>query len=56
MRAMRIRRSYMENSRKKEEGKGGLRSLEGSRKTRAQCAPASHDSFELTYGTPADHL
>jgi hypothetical protein len=36
MRAMRIRRSYIENSRKKEEGKGGLRSLEGSRKTRAQ--------------------
>jgi hypothetical protein len=45
----------MENSRKKE-GKGGLRSLKGSRKTRAQYAPASHDSFELTYGTPADYL
>jgi hypothetical protein len=56
MRAMRIRRSYVENSRKKEEGKGGLRSLKGSRKTGAQCTPASYDSFELTYGTPADYL
>jgi hypothetical protein len=56
MRAMRIRRSYVENSRKKKEGKGGLRSLEGSRKTGAQCTPASHDFFEFTYGTPADHL
>jgi hypothetical protein len=37
----------MENNRKKEEGKGGLRSLEGSRKAGAQYAPASHDSFEL---------
>jgi hypothetical protein len=56
---MRIRGSYMENSRKKGEGKCGLRSLEGSRKTGAQSAcllPASYDSFELTYGTPADHL
>jgi len=35
MRAIRIKRSYIENSRKKEEGKGGLRSLEGSRKTGA---------------------
>jgi hypothetical protein len=56
MRAIRIRRSYVENSRKKEEGKGGLRSLEGSRKTRAQYAPASHDFFELIYGTLADYL
>ena len=59
MRAIRIRRSYVENSRKQKEGKGGLRSLEGSRKTGAQSAcllPASHDSFELTYGTPADYL
>jgi hypothetical protein len=47
MRAMRIRRSYIENSRKKEEGKSDLRSLKGSRKTRAQYAPASHDSFEF---------
>jgi hypothetical protein len=38
MRAIRIRRPYVENSRKKEEGKGGLRSLEGSRKTGAQFA------------------
>jgi hypothetical protein len=56
---MRIKGSYMENSIKKEEGKGGLRSLEGSRKTGAQSAcllPASHDPFELTYGTPADYL
>jgi hypothetical protein len=36
IRAIRIRRSYIENSRKKEEGKSGLRSLKGSRKTRAQ--------------------
>jgi hypothetical protein len=36
MRAIRIRRSYIENSRKKEEEKDGLRSLEGSRKTKAQ--------------------
>jgi hypothetical protein len=59
MRAIRIRRSYVENSRKKEEGKDGLRSLKGSRKTGAQptcLLPVSHDSFELTYGTPADHL
>jgi hypothetical protein len=59
MRAIRIRRSYVENSRKKEEGKGDLRSLEGSRKTGAQSAcllPASHDSFKLTYGTPANYL
>jgi hypothetical protein len=56
MRAMRIRRSYIENSRKKEEGKGGLRSLEGSGKIKTQYTPASYDSFELIYETPADYL
>jgi hypothetical protein len=51
MRAIRIRRSYVENSRKKEEGKGSLRSLKGSRKTGAQfacCLPATIPSNSPT--------
>jgi hypothetical protein len=35
MRAIRIRRSYIKIRRKKEKGKGDLRSLEESRKTKA---------------------
>jgi hypothetical protein len=38
MRAIPIRRSYMKNSRKKEEGKNGLWLLEGSGKTGVQFA------------------
>jgi hypothetical protein len=51
MLAMRIRRSYIKNSRKKEEGKSGLRWLEGSRKTKAQficCLPATIPSNSPT--------